>query len=432
MKRINFLRLTLFFILMVWGCSPTNKNNENDITDTVSSTADSLAGYGLSIDSLPAPYKTESVGKGNEGKVTVWPEGKTPQAPAGFEVTKFAGDLKHPRWIYEAPNGDIFVAESDTKNSANRISIFRDENGDGNPDMQEVFLEDLNQPFGMLVLNGYFYVANTDGLLRFPYKEGQTKIEGEGEKILELPAGGYNNHWTRNLLANADGSKIYVSVGSASNVGEHGMEEEVRRADILEINPDGSGERIYASGLRNPVGMDWAPGTNTLWTAVNERDELGDNLVPDYITSVQEGGFYGWPYSYYGQHVDPRMEGKAPDLVQKAIVPDVGVGAHTASLGLAFYDQEAFPEKYRGGAFVAQHGSWNRAVLNGYAVLFVPFENGKPTGKPENFLTGFIADLGEKEVYGRPVCVRILSDGTMLLADDDSGTIWRISASEAS
>ncbi len=431
MKLYNFLALPILFILLAVGCDPNNdssKTNTGDTSDTSTSTADSLAGYGIKVDSLPAPYKTESVGKGYEGEVIGWPEGKTPQAPEGFEVTKFASDLEHPRWIYQAPNGDIFVAESNTKNSANRITLIRDENNDGTPDMKEVFLKDLNQPFGMLVLNGYFYVANTDAVLRFPYEEGQTKMEGEGEKILDLPAGGYNNHWTRNLIANADGSKIYVSVGSASNVGEHGMAEEERRADILEINPDGSGERIYASGLRNPVGMDWAPDTNTLWTAVNERDGLGDNLVPDYITSVEEGGFYGWPYAYFGDHADPRLEGKAPELVEKAIVPDVAVGPHTASLGLAFYDKETFPAKYRGGAFVAQHGSWNRSVLNGYAVLFVPFENGKPTGQPENFLTGFIADLGKKEVYGRPVCVRVLEDGTMLLADDDSGTIWRISA----
>ncbi len=247
---------------------------------------------------LPAPYATESAK--NESKVVGWEDAQAPKAPAGFQVTKFATDLDHPRWVYQAPNGDIFVAESNTKKSADRITILRDTNKDGKPELKEVFMQDLNQPFGMLVLNDYFYVANTDGLMRFPYQAGQTRIQAKGEKILDLPAGGYNNHWTRNLLASPDGSKIYVSVGSASNVGEHGMDEEKRRANILVINPDGSGEEIYASGLRNPVGMDWAPGTSTLWTAVNERDELGDDLVPDYITSVKKGGFYGWPYSYFG------------------------------------------------------------------------------------------------------------------------------------
>lgn len=250
----------------------------------------------------------------------------------------------------------------------------------------------------------------------------------KGEKILDLPAGGYNNHWTRNLLASPDGSKIFVSVGSASNVGEHGMDEEKRRANILTINPDGSGEEIFASGLRNPVGMDWVPGSNTLWTAVNERDKLGDELVPDYMTSVKKGGFYGWPYSYYGQNVDPRRKGEAPKLVEKAIVPDVPLGAHTASLGLAFYDKDKFPVKYRGGAFVGQHGSWNRSQLSGYKVVFVPFKNGQPSGPMEDFLTGFIADAEDSKVYGRPVGVTVLADGSMLVADDDSGTIWRVSA----
>lgn len=281
-------------------------------------------------------------------------------------------------------------------------------------------------PFGMLILDNYFYIANTDGLFRFPYSAGDLKLRGNGTKILELPAGGYNNHWTRNLLANADGSKIYVSVGSASNNAEHGMEVEKRRANILEINPDGTGEQIYASGLRNPVGMDWNPANNELWTAVNERDDLGDELVPDYITSVKRGGFYGWPYSYYGQIADPRMKGQGKELVAKAIIPDVSVGAHTASLGFAFYNQDAFPAKYRNGAFVGQHGSWNRSKLSGYKVLFVPFKNGKPSGKPEDFLTGFIANEEKAEVYGRPVAVTVMKDGSLLVNDDSGNTIWRV------
>ncbi len=264
--------------------------------------------------------------------------------------------LKSPRNTYIAPNNDIFIVESGTRSSPDRITLYRDKDNDGKYETGSVYLEDLNQPYGVLVLNNYFYVANTDGLYRYPYNDKATKLEGKGEKIVELPAGGYNNHWTRNLIANADGSKIYISVGSGSNNAEHGMENEIRRADILEVNPDGKEEMVYASGLRNPVGMDWNPVTHQLWTAVNERDELGDNLVPDYVTSVERGGFYGWPYSYYGQNVDPRMKGEGKALVAKAIVPDVPVGSHTASLGLTFYTKKAFPAKYRNGVFVGQHG----------------------------------------------------------------------------
>lgn len=375
---------------------------------------------------LVAPFSSESVTK--ESEVIGWGD-KKPQAPAGFKVTKFAENLKHPRRTYIAPNGDIFVVESNTKNSADKITLIRDKDDDGTPNYQEVFLDDLNQPYGMLVLNNYFYVANTDGLYRYPYSEGDTKIEAKGEKILSLPAGGYNNHWTRNLLANKDGSKIYVSVGSASNVGEYGMDKEKRRAAILEINPDGSGEKLYAAGLRNPVGMDWNPVTGELWTAVNERDKIGNNLVPDYITSVKENGWYGWPYSYYGQIQDPRWaDDPHTELVEKAIVPDVPVGPHTASLGLAFYTKDKFPEKYKNGAFVGQHGSWNRAVFSGYKILFVPFDkNGQP-GQPEDFLTGFIADEANSKVHGRPVGVTVTPDGALLVNDDDANIIWKVSA----
>ncbi len=374
---------------------------------------------------LPTPYHSESIRK--ESKVIGWGD-KKPQAPNGFTVEKFADGFEHPRWTYIAPNKDIFVVESNTQKSANRITVLRDNDGDALTDEREIFLEGLNQPFGMLILNGFFYVANTDGLYRYPYKEGQLKLESKGEKILDLPAGGYNNHWTRNLIANEDGSKIYVSVGSASNVGEYGMETEVRRANILEINPDGTGEKIYAAGLRNPVGMDWNPVTGELWTAVNERDKIGNNLVPDYITSVEEDGWYGWPYSYYGDIKDPRWEEDPHNhLVQKAIVPDVPVGPHTASLGLKFYTANQFPEKYKNGAFVGQHGSWNRADFSGYKIVFVPFEDGEP-GIPEDFLTGFIASEANSEVYGRPVAVSILPDGSLLVNDDDSNTIWRVSA----
>lgn len=380
-------------------------------------------------DTLPAPFATKSVAVNS--KVVGWPEGKTPVAPAGFTVSRFADGLDNPRWLYVSQDGDVFVAEANTKSrakSGNRITLLRDANKDGVYEGRYVFAEGLNQPFGMLILNNSFYIANTDGLYQYDYKPGITALTGSGKKIVELPAGGYNNHWTRNIITNKEKNKIYISVGSGSNVAEHGIEHEARRAGILEVNPDGTGEKIYASGLRNPVGMDWAPGTNTLWTAVNERDGLGDDLVPDYITSVKEGAFYGWPYSYFGQNEDPRRKGERPDLVAKATVPDVDLGSHTASLGLAFYTKTAFPEKYRNGAFVAQHGSWNRSVITGYKVIFVPFKNGKPSGPPEDFLTGFIADKEKAQVHGKPVCVALLNDGSMIVTDDASNTIWKISS----
>lgn len=396
---------------------------------------------------LPEPYATKP--SKAFSKVIGWKDDQKPIAPPGFVVTKFASGLANPRWLYVAKNGDVFVAESGTRipkkkrteekdeffaskaqnfGSANRITLFRDKNKDGIYESKHAYLANLNQPFGMLVLNNYFYVANTDEILRFPYNEKDTTNYGLPKKILDLPSGGYNNHWTRNIIANPEGTKIYITVGSESNVAERGIEAEFKRANILEINPDGTAERIYASGLRNPNGMDWAPGTKTLWTAVNERDDLGDELVPDYTTSVKEGGFYGWPYSYFGSNVDPRRKDERPDLVSKALVPDIALGAHTASLGLTFYRNNSFPKKYRGGLFIGQHGSWNRSVLSGYKVVFIPFKNGKPTGKPEDFLTGFIANIQKQEVYGRPVAVAVLPDGSMLVTDDAAKTIWRVAA----
>jgi len=397
---------------------------------------------------LPAPFATKSVK--NYSKVIGWPANVTPKAPDGFIVTRYVDGLQNPRWIYVAPNGDVLVAEASTEKkgvkkivdqvtgkaksqategSADRIHLFRDKDDDGKPEHQQVLLSGLNQPFGMLVLGNALYVANTDGLVQFPYQTGQTEIKSAGKKIVELPAGGYNNHWTRNILSNKAQTKIYIAVGSGSDHGENGMEHEVRRACILEINPDGSGETIFASGLRNPVGMGWAPGTEDLWTAVNERDDLGDDLVPDYLTHVKAGAFYGWPYAYFGSNPDPRLKGAHPELVEQTVKPDVSLGAHTASLGLAFYDKKTFPSKYFGGAFVGQHGSWNRSELSGYKVVFVPFQNGKPAGPPEDFLTGFIADLDKNEVYGRPVGLAVLPDGSLLVADDVSNTIWRVQAS---
>ncbi|WP_066217822.1 PQQ-dependent sugar dehydrogenase [Formosa haliotis] len=375
---------------------------------------------------LPKPYATESVRK--QSKLVDWPEGQLPKAPEGFTVTKFADGFENPRWTYIGPNGDFFVCEANTKKSAGRITLLRDSNNDGTVDVREPFLEDLKQPLGMLIIGNHFYVANTDGLYKYPYKAGQTALQpDQGKKIVELPAGGYNHHWTRNIITNANQDKIYISVGSASNVGEYGMDEEIRRANILVVDLDGKNEKIYASGLRNPVGMDWNPSNGELWTAVNERDKIGDNLVPDYVTSVKEGGFYGWPYAYFGAIPDPRLEGQAPDLVAKTIVPDVSVGPHTASLGLTFYDGNSFPERYKNGIFVGQHGSWNRSVLSGYRVVFIPFENGKPAAVPEDFLTGFIADGSDTDVYGRPVCVAVTPAGDLLVNDDAGNTIWKVS-----
>lgn len=378
---------------------------------------------------LPSPFSSESVEKQSE--IVPWPEGKMPKAPKGFTVSKFAEDLEHPRRSYVAPDGkDIFVVESDdAKKSANRITLFRDTNQDGKPEERFVFAEDLNQPYGMLILDDYFYVANVDAIKRWPYREGMTSLEGEGELVKELPAGGYNHHWTRNLIASKDGKKLVVTVGSSSNAGEHGMEKEERRANILMMDPDGSNEIVYAAGIRNPVGVDYNPITGELWAAVNERDKLGDNLVPDYVTSVKKDGWYGWPYSYYGNIKDPRWY-KEPhnDKVAKAIIPDVPVGSHTASLGLAFYDKDQFPERFKNGAFVGQHGSWNRSNFAGYKVIFIPFDsNGKPQ-RPEDFLTGFIASEDGSKVYGRPVGVTTLPNGDLLVNDDNGGVIWRVSA----
>ncbi len=397
---------------------------------------------------LPEPYATKPVS--NYSNVVGWEEGETPKAPKGFTVHKYADGFQNPRWMYVTPNGDVLVAESNSNysilkqigatiigaggsnnlaNSADVITLLRDTDNDGYPDVRETLLtkkEGLNQPFGMLVIGDWLYVANTDAVLRYPYKAGQTKITTKGMKIADLPAGKVNQHWTRNIIANADNSKIYISVGSGDNIGEKGMEHEVMKANILTMNLDGSELQVYASGLRNPVGMDWEPTTQTLWTAVNERDGLGDNLVLDYLTSVQEGGFYGWPYMYWGTHQDPRVPIPANIRLKEPIVPDVDLGPHTASLGLVFYTADAFPEKYRNGAFIAQHGSWNRDILSGYKVVYVPFKNGKPTGKPEDFLTGFIVNPSKDEVRGRPVGLTLLPDGSMLLTDDTTNHIWRI------
>ena len=377
---------------------------------------------------LPPPNATPS--NENRSKIIGWPAGRTPTALPGFHVAAFATGLASPRELYTLPNGDILVAE--TPRGGNpatgrplRITLLRDADQDGRPEVREVFIDNLNRPHGMALIGDRFYVGNTDSVMMFPYQTGQTKITARGEKLLDLPVGG--GHYTRNLAAKPDGSKLYISVGSRTNVDENGEDaKDPRRAAILEINPDGSGMRVFAGGLRNPVGLRFQPGTDTLWTVVNERDRIGDNLVPDIFTSVRDGAFYGWPYTYFGKNIDPRKAGERLDLVAKAISPDYALGPHVAPLGLAFYAGTSFPAEYRGGAFVGLHGSWNRSQFNGYKVVFIPFQNNRPSGDPQDFLTGFVASTADSTVYGRPVGVTVMRDGSLLVADDGGNVVWRV------
>ncbi|MGH6918978.1 MAG: PQQ-dependent sugar dehydrogenase [Geminicoccaceae bacterium] len=383
-----------------------------------------------------------------------WPAGAKPMPAPGLQVAAFADDLDHPRWLYVLPNGDVLVAESNAPPrpeddegimgwamsffmaragagvpSADRISLLRDIDGDGAVDRRTVFLDDLHSPFGMALVGNDFYVANTDAVVRFPYQEGQTEITAGGEKVVDLPGGPLNHHWTKNLIASPDGALLYATVGSNSNVAENGITAERGRAAIWEIDPATGRHRVFASGLRNPNGMGWQPRTGALWTVVNERDGLGSDLVPDYLTSVEDGGFYGWPYSYFGDHVDERVQPPRPDLVAQAIVPDYALGAHTASLGLAFAEGNSLPPIFARGAFVGQHGSWNRDPHSGYRVIFVPFENGQPAGGPVDVLTGFLSR--DDTALGRPVGVVIDRQGALLVADDVGNKVWRVTAAEA-
>jgi len=388
---------------------------------------------------LVAPYATRSAS--HSPVVRPFPTGKLPSAPAGFVVNSFANGLDSPRNILVLPNGDVLAAEAKTEHKyddpayrdkgANRITLLRDANGDGVAETRSVLLAELRQPYGMALIGKRLYVADTDGVYWVPFKVGTTRLPSGIAKtrVAAFDPGGYNNHWTRNILSSADGKSLFVAVGSGSNAGEHGMVQERRRANILRIDLASGSEEVFASGLRNPVGMAIEPQSGALWTAVNERDELGDELVPDYITSVRRGAFYGWPYSYYGQHEDPRLKGQRPDLVAKAVIPDYAVGAHVAALGIGFGATTNFPAPYRSGAFVARHGSWNRSRLAGYDVAFVAFERGKPVGPMQPFLSGFIGS--EEEVHGRPRGVAIGKDGSLLVVDDSGGTIWRV-AVEAS
>ncbi len=397
---------------------------------------------------LPDPVK-RMIPTVKVAEVKRWAEGAAPVPGEGLAVQAFARDLDHPRWMYVLPNGDVLVAETaappapekegsglrdkiqgammakagSTVPSANRITLLRDADGDGVAEVRTQFLKGLYSPFGIALVGDRLYVANADALVSFPYKEGDTQISAAPRFVANLP-GGINHHWTKSLLASRDGNKLYVGVGSNSNVAENGMDAELNRAAILEVDAHSGATRVFASGLRNPVGLAWQPGADTLWVVVNERDEIGSDLVPDYLTSVREGGFYGWPYSYYGQHVDERVQPQNAEMVASAIKPDYALGPHTASLGLTFYEGALLPQAYRGGAFIGQHGSWNRDPPSGYKVIYVPFANGKPSGKAQDVLTGFLDAEGKAQ--GRPVGVAVDKPGALLVADDVGNVIWRV------
>jgi len=383
-----------------------------------------------------------------------WAEGQMPTAMAGLGVNALASGLDHPRWLYVLPNGDVLVAETnappkpeDGKGikgwvmkkvmakagagvpSANRITLLRDADGDGRAEVRTVFMQNLNSPFGMALVGGELYIANADALVKVPYASGQTAISAAPVKVTDLPGGPINHHWTKNVIASPDGAKLYVTVGSNSNVAENGIEAEAGRAAIWEVDAKTGGHRVFASGLRNPNGMGLAPGGGALWTVVNERDEIGSDLVPDYLTSVKDGGFYGWPYSYYGQNVDARVKPPRPELVATALAPDYALGSHVAPLGMAFAQGAGLLPALASGVFVGEHGSWNRKPLSGYKVVFVPFASGKPSGLPVDVLTGFVSDDGKAR--GRPVGVAIDRRGALLVADDVGNTVWRVAATAA-
>ncbi|WP_434580154.1 sorbosone dehydrogenase family protein [Pseudomonas sp. Z5-35] len=429
----------LFIIALATGLAACGESSTLQVSD----------GFGPSP-KLPEPNKT-LIPTVNIAEAVGWPDGAKPTPAQGLQVVAFAEGLDHPRWLFVLPNGDVLVAETnappkpdDAKGirgwvmkkvmgragagvpSPNRITLLRDANHDGIAETRTIFLENLNSPFGMTLVGNDLYIADTDRLIRFPYKEGDTQIKAQPTKVVDLPGGTLNHHWTKNVIASRDGSKLYVTTGSNSNVAENGMEVEQGRAAIWEVDRATGKHRIFASGLRNPNGLAWEPSSGALWTAVNERDEIGSDLVPDYITSVKDRGFYGWPYSYYGQNIDVRVEPQNPDLVAKAIAPDYAVGPHTASLGLTFAEGSKLPAPFTQGAFIGQHGSWNRKPHSGYKVIFVPFNGGKPVGQPVDVLTGFLST--DEKAQGRPVGVVIDKQGGLLVADDVGNKIWRVSA----
>ncbi|GAB2848066.1 sorbosone dehydrogenase family protein [Pseudoduganella ginsengisoli] len=404
-------------------------------------------GFGPSP-ALPQPERT-LIPTVNVAPVERFKDSDSPVAAPGFTVRAYARNLDHPRWVYVLPNGDVLVVETNAperpedntgikgmivksqmkkagavSDSANRITLLRDIDANGMAKTRTTFLQGLNSPFGVALVGNDLYVANTDAVLKFPYQTGQTSITARGVKVMDLPGGPLNHHWTKNIIASPDGKTLYATVGSNSNVAENGIDKETGRAAIWQLDLATSKATLYATGLRNANGMGWQPQSKALWTVVNERDELGNDLVPDYLTSVKQGAFYGWPYSYFGQHVDTRVKEQRPDLVARAIAPDYALGGHTASLGLVFYEGEAFPASYRGGAFIGQHGSWNRKPYSGYKVVFVPFANGQPSGPPQDFLSGFLSADGKAR--GRPVGVAVDKAGALLVADDVANAVWRV------
>jgi glucose/arabinose dehydrogenase len=403
-----------------WGKSGDEKPSGE--TSALQGASSELKQYKITLADLPPPEVQG--GPRNSSRVVPRPEGAKLNLPPGFEASVFyETDLKEPRWLAVASNGDVFVAES----KSSRITILRDTNGDGKADAKFEFASGLKQPFGMAFWKDFFYVGNTDAVVRFRYKPGQTKAEGQPEKLADLPGRGYFEHWTRNLIFSPDGKKLFVTVGSESNVD---VEADPRRAAISEYNPDGTGHRIFASGTRNPIGLAFHPSTRQLWAAVQERDLIGDDLVPDYVTSIKEGAFYGWPYSYIGSNEDPRRKGENPELVKKAVVPDVLIQAHSAVIGLVFYDGKMFPAEYRGDAFVALHGSWNRTRRTGYKIARITFRDGKPTGGYSDFLTGWMLSEDSRDVWGRPAGLALAPDGALLIADDGGNRIWRVAYSK--
>jgi glucose/arabinose dehydrogenase len=388
-------------------------------TAVAAATDSLLRHYEFRADRLPPPFATPSAG--NPPVVSAPPRGARLRLPPGFNVSVYASDLDNPRYMLLAPNGDVIVSEP----GAGRITILRDANRDGTAELKYTFADNLNEPYGLALQRGWLYVGNQDAVVRLPYTPGATRVMREPERLAPLPPGG---HSTRGIIFNRNGTKMYVSVGSRSNVSAG---EPPERAAILEFNPDGTGKRIFASGLRNPIGMAWEPVTGVLWTAVNERDGLGDDLVPDYATDVRDGGFYGWPYSYIGRNEDPRRRGERPDLVARAIVPAVLIQSHSAALGIVFYEGRMFPAEYRGSAFVALHGSWNRQRRTGYKIIRIPFRNGRPTGGYDDFVAGWMTDETSRRVWGRPVGLLVLGDGSLLISDDGAGKIWRVTYSLA-
>ena len=416
---LNVCACALVLLSSASACAQKPSQPATKAQPTPSPAAGALRHYEIKPSDLPPPNATPDAENGP--RVVPRPAGAGLQLPPGFKANVYAegGDFRRPRWMALAPNGDVFVAD----HTANSVFILRDTDGDGVAETRFTFATGLNLPFGMAFWKDYFYVANTNAVVRFRYKVGQTRAEGEPEKVADLPGRGYREHWTRNIIFSPDGAKLYATVGSESNVSV----EPEPRASVLEFNPDGTGRRLLATGTRNPIGLAFRPGTRELWAAVQERDRLGDDLVPDFVTRIQDGGFYGWPYSYADQREDPRRKGERPDLVRKTIVPDVMIQAHSAVLGLVFYEGSMFPEEYRGDAFVALHGSWNRAKRTGYKIIRIRFKDGRPVGGYDDFLTGWMLGEDREEVWGRPVGLLVLKDGSLLITDDGANKIWRVS-----